>query len=215
MDLTTLTDAGLHDLSAQIAAEWERRRASAVTEQEVTKVVTDLQDSGKLPAPASGTDAETDLPWVDPGTDHSAMYRQGAYVTHKGKTWLSRHPGLNHWEPGAPGVDGRIWLDVTPDPIEEEPEDEITPPPIDEEPGDEVAPPPIDEEPGDEVAPPPADPEDDEAEEPQIIAWGVGQDVQPGDLRTHDGQTWECILAHTTHEGWAPGPDTHAVWQPA
>ena len=26
MDLTTLTDAGLHDLSAQIAAEWERRR---------------------------------------------------------------------------------------------------------------------------------------------------------------------------------------------
>ena len=26
MNLTTLTDAGLHDLSAQIAAEWDRRR---------------------------------------------------------------------------------------------------------------------------------------------------------------------------------------------
>ena len=173
MNLTTLTDADLHDLSAQIAAEWERRRASAVTDQAITEVVTGLQDAGKLPAPASGTDTETAAPWTDPGTDHSAMYRQGAYVTHQGKTWLSMHPGLNHWEPGTPGVDGRIWLDVTPAPI------------------------------------------DEETGEPQIIAWGVGQDVQPGDLRTHDGQTWECILAHTTHEGWVPGPATHAVWKPA
>ena len=171
MDLTTLTDAGLHDLSARIAAEWERRRASAVTDQAVTEVITGLQDSGKLPAPAAGTDAETAQPWADPGTDHSAMYRQGAYVTHQGKTWLSRHPGLNHWEPGSPGVDGRIWLDVTPAPI------------------------------------------DEETGEPQIIAWGVGQEVQPGDLRTHDGQTWECILEHTTHEGWAPGPDAYTVWE--
>ena len=173
MDLTTFTDADLHDLSAQIAAEWERRRASAVTDATVAEVVTGLQDAGKLPAPASGTDVETAAPWTDPGTDHSAMYRQGAYVTHEGKTWLSRHPGLNHWEPGAQGVDGRIWLDVTPVPI------------------------------------------DEETGEEQIIAWGVGQEVQPGDLRTHDGQTWECILAHATHEGWAPGAGTHTVWQPA
>lgn len=171
MDLTTYTDAELHDLSAHIAAEWERRRASAVTDATVAEVVTGLQDSGKLPAPASGTDVETAAPWTDPGTDHSAMYRQGAYVVHQGKTWLSRHPGLNSWEPGAPGVDGRIWLDVSP-------------PPIDEETGEE-----------------------------QIIEWGVGQEVRPGDLRTHDGQTWECILAHTTHEGWPPGPDTHTVWK--
>ena len=172
MNLTTFTDAELHDLSAQISAEWDRRRAAPVADQAVAEVVTGLQDSGKLPAPAAGTDAETDLPWVDPGTDHSAMYHKGAYVTHKGKTWLSQHPGLNHWEPGSPGVDGRIWLDVTPAPI------------------------------------------DEETGEPEIIAWGVGQAVEVGDLRTHDGQTWECILEHTTHEGWVPSPATHAVWKP-
>ena len=173
MDLTTLTDADLHDLSAHIAAEWERRRASAVTDATVTEVITGLQDSGKLTPPPAGEDVDTAVPWADPGTDHSLMYRQGAYVTHQGKTWLSRHPGLNHWEPGAQGVDGRIWLDVTPAPI------------------------------------------DEETGEEQIIAWDIGQDVQPGDLRTHGGQTWECILAHTTHEGWAPSPATHTVWKPA
>lgn len=172
MDLTTLTDADLHDLSARIAAEWERRRASAVTDQTVTEVITGLQDAGKLTPPAAGTDTETAKPWVDPGTDHSAMYRQGAYVTHEGKTWLSRHPGLNHWEPGATGVDGRIWLNVTPAPI------------------------------------------DEDTGESQIIAWDVGQEVQPGDLRTHNGQTWRCKTAHTTHEGWVPSLATHAVWEP-
>lgn len=171
MNLTTFTDAGLHDLSAQIAQEWERRRASQQTEQAVTKVITGLQDSGKIDPPPAGEDVDTAQPWVDPGTDHSRMYQQGAYVTHQGRTWVSRHPFLNHWEPGGPGVDGRIWLDVTPAPI------------------------------------------DEETGEEQIIAWGVGQDVKVGDLRTHDDYTWECILAHTTHEGWAPGPDTHAVWK--
>ena len=172
MDLTTLTDADLHDLSARIAAEWERRRASAVTDQAVTEVITGLQDAGKLTPPAAGTDTETAKPWVDPGADHSAMYRQGAYVTHQGKTWLSRHPGLNHWEPGVAGVDGRIWLDVTPAPI------------------------------------------DEETGEPQIIAWDIGQEVQAGDLRTHDGKTWRAKIDHVTHAGWSPSLATHAVWEP-
>lgn len=117
MDLTTLTDAGLHDLSARIAAEWERRRAATVTDATVTEVITGLQDAGKLPAPAAGTDAEVAPPWADPGTDHSAMYRQGAYVTHQGKTWLNTHPHLNHWPPGTLNAG---WIDVTPAPVDEE-----------------------------------------------------------------------------------------------
>ena len=170
MDLTTLTDMDLHDLAAQISAEWERRSAAQQADKAVTEVVTGLQEDGKLPAPEAGTDAATAKPWANPGTDHSAMYRQGVYVTHEGKTWLNTHPSLNHWPPGT--LNGG-WVDVTPAPI------------------------------------------DEETGEPQIIAWGVGQDVQPGDLRTHGGQTWECILAHTTHEGWVPGPAAHAVWKPA
>lgn len=169
MELTTLTDAELQDLGNQIGDEWERRRASAVTDATVTEVITGLQDAGKLPAPIAGEDVDTAMQWVDPGTDHSSMYRKGVYVTHLGKTWLNDHPHLNHWEPGT--LNGG-WVDVTPTPI------------------------------------------DDETGEPQIIAWDIGQDVQPGDLRTHDGQTWECLLAHTTHEGWVPGPATHTVWKP-
>lgn len=170
MDLTTLTDADLHDLSAHIAAEWERRRASAVTDQTVAEVITGLQDSGKLTPPAAGTDTETAQPWADPGTDHSLMYRQGAYVTYEGRTWLNTHPHLNHWPPGTLNSG---WIDVTPAPI------------------------------------------DEDTGEPQIIAWGVGQDIKVGDLRTHDGKTWRAKIDHVTHEGWAPSPATHAVWEPA
>ena len=169
MDLTTLTDADLHDLSAQIAAEWDRRRAAAVTDQAVTEVITGLQDAGKITPPPAGEDVDTAEPWVNPGTDHSLMYRWGAYVTHEGRTWLNTHPHLNHWPPGT--LNGG-WIDVTP-------------PPVDEETGEE-----------------------------QIIAWDIGQAVEVGDLRTHDGQTWRAKIDHVTHEGWAPSPAAHAVWEP-
>lgn len=169
MDLTELTDADLHDLSARIASEWERRRASAVTEQAVTKVITGLQDAGKISPPPAGEDVDTAKPWQNPGTDHSAMYRQGAYVTHAGRTWLNTHPSLNYWEPGT--LNGG-WIDVTPAPI------------------------------------------DEDTGEPQIIAWDVGQEVQPGDLRTHDGKTWRAKIDHVTHAGWPPSPATHTVWEP-
>ena len=169
MDLTIFTDSGLHDLSARIAAEWERRRASAVTDQAVTEVITGLQDAGKIAPPPAGEGVGTAVPWADPGTDHSAMYRQGAYVTHEGKTWLNTHPHLNHWEPGT--LNGG-WIDVTPAPI------------------------------------------DEETVESQIIAWGVGQEVQPGDLRAHDGKTWRAKVEHVTHAGWSPSSATHAVWEP-
>ena len=169
MDLTTYTDAELHDLSSQIAAEWDRRRASAVADQAVTEVIAGLQDAGKITPPPSGTDVDTAKPWGDPGTDHSLMYRKGTYVTYQGKTWLNTHPSLNHWTPGT--LNGG-WIDVTPAPI------------------------------------------DEETGEEQIIAWDIGQDVKPGDLRTHDGQTWRCKTAHTTHAGWPPSAATHAVWEP-
>lgn len=172
MNLKALTDAELHQLQADILTEWERRRAATVTDATVAEVITGLQDSGKLTPPPAGEDVDTAKPWKDPGTDHSLMYRLGDIVTHQGRTWESRHPHLNHWEPGAQGVDGRIWLDVTPAPI------------------------------------------DEDTGEPQIIAWGIGQEVQPGDLRTHDGQTWRAKIDHVTHEGWPPSPATHAVWEP-
>lgn len=42
--------------------------------------------------------------------------------------------------------------------------------------------------------------------------WSVGQAVAPGDVRSHGGHLWKALVAHTTHEGWAPGPASFAVW---
>lgn len=50
--------------------------------------------------------------------------------------------------------------------------------------------------------------------EPEVIAWAIGQTIAVGDLRTHNGQTWRALLAHTTHEGWAPSQFTPTIWQP-
>lgn len=48
--------------------------------------------------------------------------------------------------------------------------------------------------------------------EPGILAWAVGQQVEVGDKRTHNGRVWTAKLAHTTHAGWPPSAATHAVW---
>lgn len=48
----------------------------------------------------------------------------------------------------------------------------------------------------------------------QPAAWMSGVAYQPGDRVTHDGQTWEAKIAHTSHDGWKPSPATHAVWAP-
>ncbi|MDO5676493.1 MAG: hypothetical protein Q4G35_03180 [Propionibacteriaceae bacterium] len=45
--------------------------------------------------------------------------------------------------------------------------------------------------------------------------WGEAIAYQVGDLVTHDGTTWRCKRAHTSHSGWAPSAATHAVWETA
>ncbi len=104
-----------------VTTETDRRAAQPFVQQEITTTITGLQDAGKLDGPAAGTSAESAEPWADPGTDHSLMYRLGGTVTHHGRTWESMHPHLNHWEPGPPGFDGRIWEDITPVAAEENP----------------------------------------------------------------------------------------------
>ena len=44
-------------------------------------------------------------------------------------------------------------------------------------------------------------------------AWMSGVAYKVGDKVTHDGAIWECVLAHTSHDGWAPSAATHAVWK--
>lgn len=56
------------------------------------------------------------------------------------------------------------------------------------------------------------DPDPDPEPEPGILAWAVGQQVEEGDKRTHNGRVWTAKLDHTTHAGWAPSAATYAVW---
>ncbi|ERS41816.1 MULTISPECIES: hypothetical protein [unclassified Corynebacterium] len=112
--------------------EVQRRQAQPAVEQAQAEVVKELQDAGKLPLPDALTDPEklpvtiSDVPeWVNPGTDHSMMYREGDIVRYGDKLVRSTHPGLNHWEPGTLALDGRIWEGITPK-TPEEPEAEAS-----------------------------------------------------------------------------------------
>lgn len=120
MDLTSMTEQQLHDLQNQIAEEWDRRRAIPEVEKAKIEVLDQIKETNPELAPDtttidSWTETGTDAPaWKDPGTIHAKMYRYGEVVSHNGETWVSEHPYLNHWEPGAPGIDSRIWKKITP-----------------------------------------------------------------------------------------------------
>ena len=124
-----LDDTEFQELLAWVVtAEKDRRAAQPAIEQAQAEVVKELQDAGKLPLPDALTDPEalpedtSDVPeWVNPGTDHSMMYREGDIVRHNGRIVRSTHKGLNSWEPGTLGFDGRIWEDITPVAAEENP----------------------------------------------------------------------------------------------
>lgn len=45
------------------------------------------------------------------------------------------------------------------------------------------------------------------------VAWRAGMWVSVGDLVTYNGKTYEVLMAHTTFDAWAPGPDTYAVYK--
>lgn len=103
--------------------EYERRNADRYT----AKLVGEMQDKGELAPPDAVTEddvkAGADVPeWKDPGTDHSKMYPYGKIVRHKGKLVRSTHDGLNCWEPGTLGFDGRIWEVVDESEVSETPE---------------------------------------------------------------------------------------------
>lgn len=90
--------------------EYQRRNADRYTAQ----LVGEMQDKGELSKPEAATEEEVkagaDIPeWQDPGTDHAKMYTYGQVVRYNGKTVRSTHDGLNCWEPGTLGFDGRIW----------------------------------------------------------------------------------------------------------
>ena len=49
-------------------------------------------------------------PWDGISKDH----QKDAIVSHNGKLWQSTFDGQNVWEPGAPGIDERYWIEYIP-----------------------------------------------------------------------------------------------------
>lgn len=105
----------VHVLSWAENEETARRRNQTIADAAQLDLVKELQDQGKFESPKVITEVTEstkvkDIPeWVDPGTDHSKMYRPGDIVKHDDKIVRSTHEGLNHWEPGTLAFDGRIW----------------------------------------------------------------------------------------------------------
>lgn len=182
IDLTAMTDEELTELSRAIPHEWDRREALPAVEAGQAEVIAGLRESGAITKPAA-PDAPAEVgdfsAWINPGTDHAAMYLQGDEVSHNGAVWRSEHPGLNHWEPGVAGVDYRIWRDVTHDVI-----------PLPDEPD----------------SPEGSGPEDepDSPDESAPDEWQVGVDYKPGDRVTYNGQVYEVVQEHTSAEQWLP-----------
>ena len=111
-----LEDTQFQQLMAWVVTEEkDRRAAQPAIEQAQAEIITELQDAGKLEKPEAVTEEEAKedaakVPeWQDPGTDHSKMYHYGDVVQYEGKLVRSTHQGLNSWESGTLGFDGRIW----------------------------------------------------------------------------------------------------------
>ncbi|MGP6173645.1 hypothetical protein [Corynebacterium sp. A21] len=117
--ITELTDGSFAELRRWLGTEDARRRQRRAEHAGQAEIISELRDSGAIENPA-GTDGGP-ATWANPGTLHQKMYLHCDIVAHVGRVWMSTHPGQNHWEPGAVGIDHRIWLDVTPTS-----EDEVT-----------------------------------------------------------------------------------------
>lgn len=190
-----LTDQEFNELKGWIVTtETDRRAAAEVVEEAQAKVVIDLQNAGKLPSPDALTDPsslpndDSDVPqWVNPGTDHSAMYREGDIVSHNGKIVRSTHKGLNHWEPGTLNFDGRIWE------IIEKPTTGTT---------DEAGTPTGNKPEGNTEERPPQDAPKGSKGNPYEFRGGLT--VKAGEYVESNGNLYRVIQGHTTQDGWQP-----------
>ena len=97
MDFTTYTAAELAVIVRDATAAYERRLTLESSQERMEEIAADYA------AAIGRVDGD---PWQAPQGAHDS-YREGATVTHVGKTWVS----LTDWNAHAPGVSG--WREVT------------------------------------------------------------------------------------------------------
>lgn len=193
-----------------VTDERDRRREEAAQAKAEMEVISNLVDEGKLEGAEASTEEQArEAPnriakWVDPGTDHSKMYRPEAVVEHNDRVWLNEvKDRLNSWEPGAPGVYDFIWRDIT-DEVASQPEPEAVP---DEE-GATVD---VPAEPEPEDAPQEAEP-DGSLEHP--YPFKAGRSVKRGDYIVYNGKVFRMAQDHTMVDHYRPGPGLESIYQP-
>lgn len=198
IDLKKLTEAQLEQLIYKINEELNTRAIAPYIEQGKVEIVSELQSQGKLSKPKTANKKDIknavetrDLgqvpAWVDPGTDHAKMYKFGEVIKHNGQLYESTHKGLNHWNPGAQGIDDRIWRLI---------------PQLVERPAimDEIAEP----EPN-QPTPQPTTPTVNTNKWKSGVKYSTGQEV------SYQGKTYRVVQAHTSQPGWEPS-NVPALW---
>lgn len=199
-NIQQLGDQGFRELKTWLLLEESARRAQEpAVRAGQQEVIAGLQKDGKLPKPehAGVEDVKPDATfpdWVSPGTSHALMYPRGAVVGHSGRVWESRLD-MNHWEPGASGIDERIWLDITHLTELREAED-------------------VEDTESTEGTEDVEDTEDTEGTEDVETAtpFAPSLEVKEGDIVTYEGDHYRVLTSHTTASHWPPN-EAHALFE--
>ena len=90
---------------------WEemyRALAGKYRELEARVEALEIRSGGEQPEEGGADEHPVWEPW----DGVSDKYQTGSVVTHNEKVWLSVYEGQNVWEPGAPGIDERYWVEM-------------------------------------------------------------------------------------------------------
>lgn len=182
-NIRDLNNDDFNNLLRSLPQEELRRRNAELEEKGKVELINDLRAEGQIEAPTSTTidDLQEDAPvdnipaWANPGNIHGKMYIFGDVVKHNDKVYVSTHPGLNHWEPAATGIDERIWREVPIKEVENAPEQP-------------------------EVPEAPEQPEAPDGKE-----WKAGQSYKKGEVVVYNGKRYELVQDHTAADHWRPG----------
>lgn len=175
--------------AAQPEIEQAKQEAEAETATKITQQLAEEHpELVEKPAVQSGSEIREWETWHP--LRESTHYRYGDKTHHGGKVWRDvldpTGDTLNVWEPRAPGIDERYW--------------------VEDETGQE-------NDSTDKERPATPSPMESSGSDSGHKEWTVGLSVKTGEEYTHDGHLWRAKLDHTTHAGWIPSAATYAVWE--